>query len=104
MTTETGLPPALDALKSTVRQIVRDECIPLELEYLVHPPQEGEPDNGAPRGVLEAVPGVLGSLSADQWGRLNHLSQQTGIYTSFVPEEYGGGGMGALGHLVLEEE
>ena len=104
MTTETGLPPVLDALKSTVRQIVRDECIPLEPGYLAQPPQEGEPENGAPRGVLETVPGVLGTLSEEQWGRLNNLSKQTGIYTSFVPEEYGGGGMGALGHLVLEEE
>ena len=104
MTQETGLPPELDALKNTVRQIVRDECIPLEPEYLANPPQEGEPDNGAPRGVLETVPGVLGTLSREQWSRLNSVSKQTGIYTSFVPEEYGGGGMGALGHLVLEEE
>ena len=56
MTQEIGLPPELDALKNTVRQIVRDECVPLEPEYLAHPPQEGEPDNGAPRGVLETVP------------------------------------------------
>ena len=104
MTPERGLPPELDALKNTVRQIVRDECMPLEPEYLAHPPQEDEPDNGAPRGVLETVPGVLGTLSREQWGRLNNVSKQTGIYTSFVPEEYGGGGMGALGHLVLEEE
>lgn len=104
MTQEIGLPPELDALKNTVRQIVRDECIPLEPEYLANPPQEGEPDNGAPRGVLETVPGVLGTLSSEQWSRLNNVSKQTGIYTSFVPEEYGGGGMGALGHLVLEEE
>ena len=104
MTPDIGLPPELDALKNTVRQIIRDECIPLEPEYLAHPPQEGEPENGAPRGVLETVPGVLGTLSEDQWGRLHNVSKQTGIYTSFVPEEYGGGGMGALGHLVLEEE
>ena len=41
-----GLPPELDALKSTVRQIVRDECIPLEPQYLAHPPQEGEDHEG----------------------------------------------------------
>ncbi len=35
---------------------------------------------------------------------MNNISKQTGIYTSFVPEEYGGGGMGALGHVVLDEE
>ena len=49
MTTANGLPPELEALKNTVRQIVRDECIPLEPEYLARPPQEGDADNGAPR-------------------------------------------------------
>ena len=35
---------------------------------------------------------------------MNNISKQTGIYTSVVPEQYGGGGMGALGHVVLDEE
>ncbi len=35
---------------------------------------------------------------------MNNISKQTGIYTSFVPEEYGGGCMGALGHVVFDEE
>ena len=98
-----GLPPELDALKNTIRQIVRDECVPLEQEYLTHPPQESQ-DNGGPRGIAEAVQGVVGSLPRENWDRLNNISKQTGIYTSFVPEEYGGGGMGALGHVVLDEE
>ena len=98
-----GLPPELDALKNTIRQIVRDECVPLEQEYLTHPPQEGQ-DDGGPRGIAEAVQGVVGTLTPHHWDRLNSISKQTGIYTSFVPEEYGGGGMGALGHVVLDEE
>ncbi|HZA22376.1 MAG TPA: hypothetical protein VFA32_07190, partial [Dehalococcoidia bacterium] len=57
-----GLPPELDALKNTIRQIVRDECIPLEPEFLSHPPQDGVEDQGAPRGIMEAVPGILGTL------------------------------------------
>ena len=99
-----GLSPELNALKNTIRQIVVDECVPLEPEYLAHPLQEGVEHPGAPRGIQEAVPGILGTLSPDQWDRLHHLSKETGIYTSFVPQEYGGGGMGALGHVVLEEE
>ncbi len=99
----TGLPPELDALKQTIRQIVRDECLPLEAEYLAHPPQEGL-DDGGPRGIAEAVQGVVGTLSPEKWRRLTQVSKQTGIYTSFVPQEYGGGGMGALGHVVLDEE
>ena len=61
-------------------------------------------DDGAPRGIAEALQGILGTLSPEKWARLNQVSKETGIYTSFVPEEYGGGGMGALGHVVLDEE
>ena len=86
-----GLPPELNARQNTIRQIVVDECVPLEPEYLAHPPQEGVKHPGAPRGIQEAVPGILGTLSRQQWDRLHQLSKETGIYTSFVPQEYGGG-------------
>ena len=98
-----GLPPQLEALKTTIRQIVRDECLPLEAEYLAHPPQEGV-DDGGPRGIAEALMGIVGSLPRENWERLTRISKETGIFTSFVPEEYGGGGMGALGHVMLDEE
>ena len=98
-----GLSPEIDGLKNMIRQIVRDECIPLEAEYLANPPQEGV-DDGGPKGIAETVMGVVGTLSPEKWGRLNQVSKETGIFTSFVPEKYGGGGMGALGHVVLDEE
>ena len=98
-----GLSPEIDGLKNMIRQIVRDECIPLEAEYLANPPQEGV-DDGGPKGIAETVMGVVGTLSPEKWGRLNQVSKETGIFTSFVPEEYGGGGMGTLGHVVLDEE
>ena len=98
-----GLSPEIDGLKNMIRQIVRDECIPLEAEYLANPPQEGV-DDGGPKGIAETVMGVVGTLSPEKWGRLNQVSKETGIFTSFVPEEYGGGGMGALGHVVMDEE
>ena len=99
-----GLPPELDALKNTIRQIVTEECVPLEAHSLTHPLEEGAEQEGAPRGILEAVPGILGTLPKENWDRLHQISRDTGIYTSFVPEDYGGGGMGALGHVVVEEE
>ena len=99
-----GLPPELDALKRTIRQIVTNVCVPLEAHSLTHPPEEGAEQEGAPRGILEAVPGILGSLPKESWDHLHQVSRDTGIYTSFVPEEYGGGGTGALGHVVVEEE
>ena len=98
-----GLSPEIDGLKNMIRQIVRDECIPLEAEYLANPPLEGV-DDGGPKGIAETVMGVVGTLSPEKWGRLNQVSKETGIFTSFVPEQYGGGGMGALGHVVLDEE
>ena len=101
---QAGLPPELDALKNTIRQIVKDECYPLEAEFLANPSQEGVDEPGAPRGIAEALSGLLGVLPETAWDRLNKVSKDTGIYTSFVPEEYGGGGMGALGHVVLDEE
>ncbi|MYC31467.1 MAG: acyl-CoA dehydrogenase family protein [Chloroflexi bacterium] len=100
---QAGLPSELDGLKNMVRQIVRDECVPLEAEYLANPPQEGV-DDGGPKGIAETVMGIVGTLSPEKWGRLNQVSKDTGIFTSFVPEEYGGGGMGALGHVVMDEE
>ena len=104
ITMPAGLPPELDALKNTVRQIVKDECYPLESEFLANPSQEGVTEPGAPRGIAEALSGLLGVLPEASWNRLNKISKDTGIYTSFVPEEYGGGGMGALGHVILDEE
>ena len=47
---QAGLPPELDALKNTVRQIVKDECYPLEAEFLSNPSQDGVDEPGAPRG------------------------------------------------------
>ena len=101
---QAGLPPELEALKNTIRQIVKDECYPLEAEFLANPSQEGADEPGAPRGIAEALSGLLGTLPKEAWDRLNKISKDTGIYTSFVPEEYGGGGTGALGHVILDEE
>ncbi|MCH9017949.1 MAG: acyl-CoA dehydrogenase family protein [Chloroflexi bacterium] len=101
---QAGLPPELDALKHTIRQVVKDECYPLEAQFLANPSKDGVDEPGAPRGIAEALSGLLGVLPEASWDRLNKVSKDTGIYTSFVPEEYGGGGMGALGHVVLDEE
>ena len=56
MTPDIGLPPELDALKNTVRQIIRDECIPLEPEYLAHPPQEGNRKTARRAGFWRPCP------------------------------------------------
>ena len=99
---DTKLPEELEALKLTIRDIVENECIPLESEYLSHPPQED--DDTGPTGIAETVLGIVGTLPQEKWDHLERISKETGIYTLFVPEKYGGGGMGALGHVVMDEE
>ena len=81
---QAGLPPELDALKNNVRQIVKDECYPLEATFLANPSQEGVKEPSAPRGIAEALSGLLGVLPEESWDRLNKISKETGIYTSFV--------------------
>ena len=77
------LPANLDALKGLVRRVVRDHCVPLESKYL------SASDGGLPPGDASG---------------LRRVSMDTGIYTAHVPEVYGGGGMGALGAVVGDEE
>ena len=90
---DTKLPEELEALKLTIRNIVENECIPLESEYLSNPPQEN--DDTGPKGIAETVLGIVGTLPQEKWDHLEQISKDTGIYTLFVPEKYGGGGMGA---------
>ena len=97
------LSPELDALKRTMRQMVQDECLPLEPTYLANPPRDGV-DDGGPTGIAEAVMGIVGTLPKKNWDRLEQLSKDTGIYTAHLPEEYSGGALGALGHVVVDEE
>ena len=90
------LSPELDALKRTMRDMVNDECIPLEPTYLANPPMDGV-DDGGPTGIAEAVMGIVGTLPKENWDRLEKLSKDTGIYTAHLPEEYGGRRLGGLG-------
>ncbi|MBI4233197.1 MAG: acyl-CoA/acyl-ACP dehydrogenase, partial [Chloroflexi bacterium] len=91
------LAPELEALKLTVRKIVKEECIPLEQEFLTTAP---DPEMDLEGGEA----GGFGALPAEKFRRLRKISQDTGLFTLHVPPEYGGGGLGALGNVVLHEE
>jgi acyl-CoA dehydrogenase len=89
------LPPELQELKVHVRQLVEEQCIPLEPVFL-----------GAERA---AATGTAGSAGAPTWGAeqvnaLKKLSQEAGVYDVHLPVEYGGAGYGVLGRFVVEEE
>ncbi len=91
------LPPELDALKLTIRQIVKNECIPLENTFLTRSPTEG--------GVHDyGETGGIGTLTDEEYNRLQKISLDTGIYSMHLPEKYGGGGLGAIGAVVVDEE
>ena len=78
-----GLPPELEALKRTVRQIIKDECAPQEAYFLANPSFEGD-DDGGPGGIAEALMGIVGTLSPSVWQRLTAISKETGIYTDIM--------------------
>ena len=99
-TGQPGLPPELDALKRTVRQIVKDECAPQGAHFLANPLFEGDDDGGS-RGIAEALIGIVGTLPPGVLQRLTTISKETGIYTSFVPKEYGGGGTSEIHKFVM---
>ena len=91
------LPPEIEELKLVARRVVDAECIPLEAEFLAdkcadhHSPNQGQYE-------------IDGSLPADKWDHLRTVSEQTGLYRAWLPEEYGGLGLGVLGAFVVAEE
>lgn len=91
------LPPEIEELKLIARQIVNAECIPLESEFLANRvPNEYNPNEGQYE--------IDGSLSSDTWSHLRKVSEDAGLYRAWLPEEYGGHGLGVLGSFVLAEE
>jgi acyl-CoA dehydrogenase len=91
------LPPELEALRDLAREVVDKECIPLEAEFLADACPD---DQGVNHGQYE----IDGSLPPATWDRLRALSESTGLYRAWLPEEHGGMGYGVLGAVVLAEE
>lgn len=91
------LPPELEELRDLAREVVDRECIPLEAEFLA----DACPDaQGVNHGQYE----IDGSLPAATWDRLRAISESTGLYRAWLPDELGGMGFGVLGAVVLAEE
>ncbi len=103
------LDPALEQLKETMRSLVKDKAIPLEQIMLQIPPElrrsgfGGGPTDSTGEGLDERY-ADLGKQLRTGIQELRQISKDTGIFDMYVPEEYGGGGMGALGHVVAAEE
>jgi acyl-CoA dehydrogenase len=89
------LPKELQELQRVVRRIVTDELLPLEPEYLLSP---------APAYGVDSVVNLRGVFPPSVVDRLIGISREAGLWDLHVPKELGGGGLGLLGQVVVEEQ
>lgn len=73
----------LRQLQSMTREIVDNECIPLESEYL--------------RDLTK-------DMTPEHHQHLAKISKEAGIFDAHVPSELGGGGLGVLSNLIISEQ
>lgn len=92
-----ALPPELEELKQHAKHIVDSECIPLEARFLSNQWLDKEKDVGF-EGQVD------GSLPEEDWARLTQISKDAGLYAIGLPEEYGGGGLGHFGQVIVAEQ
>jgi acyl-CoA dehydrogenase len=89
------LPQELQELQRVVRRIVTDELLPLEPEYLLSP---------APAYGVDSVVNLRGVFAPPVVDRLIGISREAGLWDLHVPKELGGGGLGLLGQVVVDEQ
>ena len=82
-----NLPKNVLVIKDLVRNIVKEKVVKLEPNYL-------NTDGCNKAGDLD--PKIIGELK--------RLSMTAGIYKAHLPKQFEGGGMGALGAAVIDEE
>jgi acyl-CoA dehydrogenase len=89
------LPEDVRQIQRMARDIVRNELLPLEKQFLLSP-------NYA-HGVKETLNlrYVYDAATAD---RLEALSKETGLFYLLVPEKFGGAGLSTLAQVVVLEE
>ncbi len=93
------LPPELIELKLHARSVVEKYLMPLESKFLSNKWLD-EPNHGDWGGEGQ----VDGSLPREDWEALKQVSIDSGLYSISMPEEFGGGGWGMLGEVVVGEE
>lgn len=89
------LPADVREFKDLARQIVRDELLPLERQYLAHP---GKAHSLRARDALRNI------YSPEVVQKLYKISKDTGLWGLHVPEEYGGSGLSLLAKAAILEE
>lgn len=89
------LPKELQELQRVVQRIVTHELLPLEPEYLLSP---------APAYGVDSVVNLRGVFAPSVVDRLIGISREAGLWDLHVPKALGGGGLGLLGQVVVEEQ
>ena len=81
------LPDDIQTLCDLARRIVRDELLPLEPQFLLHP--------GHAFGLKETI--NLQAVFGDAvLARLTKIARDTGLWYLMVPEKFGGSGLSML--------
>lgn len=86
------------ALQRLARQVVQENCIPLEPKAL-RAMAEWVPTSTKPR-----YQHWYGILDKEEEDRLTKISRQTGLYDAHIPKEFDGGGLGTLANVLVQEE
>ncbi len=89
------LPPDIQEFCDLAKQIVRDELMPLEQEWLANPNQA--------YGMRE-LPAIRAVFSPEVAARIEAISRDTGLWNLMVPEEYGGLGLPLLAQVAIMEQ
>jgi acyl-CoA dehydrogenase len=93
-----ALPPELIELKEHARRVIDRECIPLEAKFLSNKWLGDSPKPYSYEGQVD------GSLPPEDWAHLKKVSEESELFSIGLPEEYGGGGYGVLGQVVVSEQ
>jgi len=89
------LPDDIRQFQKLAREIVREQMLPLEQQYLAHP---------AKSHSLRARDALRAIFPPDVVERLYKISRDTGLWGLNIPEEHGGSGLPLLAKAVIQEE
>jgi alkylation response protein AidB-like acyl-CoA dehydrogenase len=89
------LPAEIREFCDVAKRIVRDELLPLEQEYLLHP--------GHAYGVKETI-NLKAVFGPEVVKRLTGMSRELDLWNLMVPQEHGGSGLSMLAQVAILEQ
>ncbi len=86
------------ALQRLAWEVVKENCIPLEPKALQAMAE------WVPTGTRRRYQHWYGILDQEEEERLLKISRETGLYDAHIPREFGGGGLGTLANVLVQEQ